>query len=626
MSAQGLAQTPQTLSADPLTPAGRWTANVNGRAATPPMGWNSWNAFRTLINEERLMGSAQALVDTGLAKLGYRYVNIDDGWWLKRRQSDKRMLIRTNLFPSAAVKGARHSSFRPITDKLHAMGLKAGIYSDIGYNSCSQAYMPESPNLPEGTRAERQIGLRDNMERDINLYFREWGFDYIKVDGCGIHAFRPGTPPVAERDFAVLGPYIDKASLNRTDIAGVRQMYARLGEVLANANPDGDYVYSICLWGDANVREWGKDFGNAVRTSDDILPQWTRMLYTFDTAAQRPLYAQPGSWNDPDMLEIGNGDFDANHLTEARSHFSLWAMINAPLLIGYDVQKLSPELVAILGNADLIRAHQDPAGHQAINAYESEDVQTLVKTTSDPGRKIVALFNRGNGTHEVTLLADHLKFAGGAPIALRDLWSKETLAPFIGERKFTLKPRETLVFEAVGTRALAGGMYLSEVPGMVNVAHDGVVRPEPDPMPHLGISPWNGTRDSARPMHGGRGSAQADQTAFGEAIQIAGKGYRTGIGVLANSRLELKADARFRRFAADVGVDDNSRQVDVPVTFLVYGDGKLLAQSAQMKFGDPVRKLSADVSGVRIVELVVRQSGETKLPASVAWADSALMN
>jgi hypothetical protein len=623
-----LASTPlaaQTAPADPLIARGHWTANTRGNAATPPMGWNSWNAFRTLINEERLMDTARTLVDTGLANLGYRYVNIDDGWWLKRRQSDRRMLIRTNIFPSTAVKGPRHSSFRPITDKLHAMGLKAGIYSDIGYNSCSQAYDPKSPNLPQGTRAERQIGLRDNMERDIDLYFREWGFDYIKVDACGLHAFRPGTPPVAERDFGVLGPFIDKASLNRTDIAGVRAMYAKLGEVLARSNPDNDYVYSICLWGDANVREWGKNFGNAVRTSDDILPKWTRMLYTFDTAAQRPLYAQPGSWNDPDMLEIGNGEFDSNHLTEARTHFSLWAMVNAPLLIGFDLKKLTPELLAILKNEELIRAHQDPSGHQAVLAYASEDVQTLVKSTSDPKHKLVALFNRGNGTHDVTLLAEHLKFAGGAPITLRDLWSKERLAPFTGERKFTIKPRETLVFEAVGTRVIPNGLYVSEVPGMVNVAHDGVVRPEPDPMPHLGISPWNGTRDSPRPMLGGRGSAQADQTALGEAIQLAGKGYRNGIGVLANSRLELKTDGKFRRFAAEVGVDDNSRQVDVPVTFQVYGDGKLLAESDPMKFGDKAHQLGVSIAGVKIVELVVRQTGERKLPASVAWADAALL-
>ncbi len=618
-----LAQTPP---GDPLTPKGVWTANMRGAAATPPMGWNSWNAFRTAISEERLMGNARAIVDTGLAKAGYRYVNIDDGWWLKRRQSDKRMLIRTNIFPSAAVKGAKHSSFRPITDRLHAMGLKAGIYSDIGYNSCSQAYMPESPNLPEGTRAERQIGLRDNMERDIDLYFREWGFDYIKVDACGLHAFRPGTSPVEKRDFAVLGPFVDKASINRTDIPGIRAMYARLGDVLERANPDGDYVYSICLWGEANVREWGKNIGNAVRTSDDILPKWTRMLFTFDTAAQRPLYAQPGAWNDPDMLEIGNGDFDADHLTEARSHFSLWAMINAPLLIGFDLTKLTPELLAILKNEDLIRAHQDPGGHQAIFGYSSEDVQTLVKTTSDPRRKIVALFNRGNGTHEVILQADHMKFASNAPVALRDLWSKQQLAPFTGSRKFTLKPRETLVFEAVGTRALPNGLYVSEVPGMVNVAHDGVVRPEPDPMPHLGISPWSGTQESARPTLAGRGSAQTDQTAFGEAIQIAGSSYRTGVGVLANSRLELKADAKFRRFTADVGVDDNSRQIDVPVVFEVYGDGRRLTRSKPAKFGDKPQQVSADISAVKIVELVVRQGEEPKIPASVAWANAALLN
>jgi hypothetical protein len=403
-------------------------------------------------------------------------------------------------------------------------------------------------------------------------------------------------------------------------------MYARLGEVLAKTNPDNDYVYSICLWGDANVREWGKNHGNAVRTSDDILPRWTRMLYTFDTAAQRPLYAQPGSWNDPDMLEIGNGEFDAEHLTEARSHFSLWAMINAPLLIGFDLKKLTPELLAILKNADLIQAHQDPSGHQAVLAYSSEDAQTLVKSTSDPRRKIVALFNRGNGTHEMTLLPEHLKFAGGSPIMLRNVWSKEQVTPFTGERKFTLKPRETLVFEAVGTRVLQNGLYLSEVPGLVNVAHDGVVRPEPDPMPHLGISPWSGTRESTRPMLGGRGSAQADQTAFGEAIQLAGQGYRTGIGVLANSRLEIKAGGKFRRFTAEVGVDDNSRQVDVPVTFEMYGDGKLIGQTKALRFGDKPEKLTANIGGVRIVELVVRQTAEPKLPASVAWADAALLN
>ncbi|NMN05375.1 hypothetical protein [Novosphingobium sp. SG916] len=124
---------------DALAPTGRWSANARGQAPTPPMGWNSWNAFGPAIDETKLMASAQALVDTGLAAKGYRYVDIDDGWWLKRRMPDGRMLVRTAMFPSAATPDGT-TSLRPLTDRLHAMGLKAGIYSDIGRNSCSQVF------------------------------------------------------------------------------------------------------------------------------------------------------------------------------------------------------------------------------------------------------------------------------------------------------------------------------------------------------------------------------------------------------------------------------------------------------------------------------------------------------
>jgi hypothetical protein len=129
------------------------------------MGWNSWNAFHTDVTEAKVLDSAKAIVDSGLRDLGYIYVNIDDGWWLKRRTSDGRMQVRTAIFPSAKVGGSETSSFRPFTDKLHRMGLKAGIYTDIGGNSCSQAYDLHSPNLPEGTTAERQIGLRAMCSR-----------------------------------------------------------------------------------------------------------------------------------------------------------------------------------------------------------------------------------------------------------------------------------------------------------------------------------------------------------------------------------------------------------------------------------------------------------------------------
>jgi len=212
-------------AADPLAPAGHWEGSARAGAGTPPMGWNSWNAFRTEVDEEKVIGAARVLVDSGLAKLGYTYVNLDDGWWRQRRAADGRLQIRTGIFPSAATGGPDGTSFRPFTDRLHAMGLKAGIYTDIGRNACSQAYDLDSPNLPEGTTAEREVGLDGHVVQDINLYFREWGFDYIKIDACGLADFVPGSELVKRHDYRALAPLIERGAINRTDIAAVRGRY-----------------------------------------------------------------------------------------------------------------------------------------------------------------------------------------------------------------------------------------------------------------------------------------------------------------------------------------------------------------------------------------------------------------
>jgi hypothetical protein len=140
-------------------------------AATPPMGWNPWNAFRTEVDEGKIMANADKIKRSGLAAAGYRYINLDDGWWLKRG-ADGRMIIRTSIFPSAAIGPDGRTSFRPLTDRLHAMGFKAGIYTDSGKNSCSQRWDPQSPNLPEGTVPEREIGLDGYEYQDLRLYFR----------------------------------------------------------------------------------------------------------------------------------------------------------------------------------------------------------------------------------------------------------------------------------------------------------------------------------------------------------------------------------------------------------------------------------------------------------------------
>ncbi len=610
---------------DPLEARGRWSIPERKQARTPPMGWNSWNAFRTEVDEAKVMGAAQTIVDSGLAKLGYVYVNIDDGWWLKRRTRDGRLQIRTALFPSARIQG-KDSSFRPFTDRLHAMGLKAGLYTDVGRNACSQAYDLHSPNLPEGSTAEREVGLHGHVEQDIALYFREWGFDYIKVDACGLNVYGAASPvvDVRKQGYRPFEPLIDQTSIARTDIPAVRGLYEGVAAALHETNADGDYILAICNWGTADVRSWGKQVGHLWRTSGDITPRWTRMLHNFDSASTRALYAKPGAWNDPDMLFVGHGDFDENHLTEARSHFSLWAIINAPLIIGYDLRNAPKSLLDIWGNADVVRINQDPLGHQAVIAYASDDVQILVKTLSN-GRKAVAVFNRGLAKQEVNLTAAHLKFSADKPIELRDLWTKMTLPAFTKETTLELEPRETLLFEASGTRRLPDGAYLSETPADINVAVDGVLNPEPDPVVHRMAGPWSGTRDSGeRPAYTGWGGAQADATPYDQALQVAGRRFDTGLGILSGSRLEVRNGGR-KRFEASVGVDDSTRNVADKVEFLVYGDGKLLQRSGAVAFGDAARPIEANVDGVKLLELVVRQTtGGSPVPVVVTWGEAAL--
>lgn len=605
-----------------LEPSGEWTGYEEGSAKLPPMGWNSWNAFYHDVDEEKVLASAEILVESGLAAKGYRYVNIDDGWWLRRSQPDGRMVIRTATFPSAALPDGS-TSFRPLTDKLHAMGLKAGIYSDIGLNSCGQTFGHGAANNPAGTLEEREVGLYGHVEQDIALYFEEWGFDYIKVDGCGIRGMGPDNPNVAAGIYREFPPLIDFDSVSRTDVPAVRGLYEKVADALERFNPDGDFVFSICLWGSADVRSWAHEVGNLSRTSEDIGPQWGRMLHNLDSAARRALYAQPGSWNDPDMLFVGTGDFDADHLVEARSHFSLWSILGAPLIIGYDLRKASPELLAIFGNEALIALNQDPAGNQAVLAFDTDDLQIYVKTLED-GSKGVALFNRTAAPLDATLTAAHLKFDSDAPVQLTDLWSGGDTT-FTGEQAFVLAPHETRVFRANGTRQLPDGIYLSEMPGSVNVAEDGIVHPEPDPSIHRAIISWQGTHGGGEPpRYAGWGGARADRAPYGEQLSIAGQAFATGIGVLANSRLEVRNDG-FERFTAEVGIDDSAADTEQRVRFELYGDGELIAQTGWLRFGQKVQPFQAPVAGSDIVELVVRTQEPTERPVPVTWGNAALL-
>lgn len=562
------------------------------------MGWNPWNAFRTEVTEAKIMGVAETLKSSGLTGAGYRYVNVDDGWWLKRR-ADGRIEVRTSMFPSAAV-GGGETSLRPFVERLHAMGLKAGLYTDIGRNACSQIWDPKSPNLPEGTQAEREVGSFDFQAQDMRLIFGEWKFDFVKVDACGLADYAPGKSAVTGGQYRALGPYIVRERPDLSNAVYVESLYASLNKAIAEVRPAGDAILSICTWGEANAADWARRHGQMWRTSADIHASWESMLHNFDSAARRPLYAGPGRWNDPDMLQIGNGAFDGRHLVGARAHMALWAIISAPLLLGADLTKLPQSLVEIAGNREVIAINQDPAGHQGVTVSRQGDTQAVVKSLAERGAKAVALINRGDKPARMSLSLARLNLALAADVTVRDVWRGDSrkLEGAVITRE--LGPRETVLLVVKGRPQPANAVYLNEMPANIHVAEDGqgVLAARLDPS-------WVPAQASAAPS--------------GAPLRVNGKRYDNGIGILSNSRLEVKLDKAYRRFRATAGVQDGAEGAP-EVRYSVYGDGKLLVK----KTGKGAVRLDVSVDGVRTLELVAEGGVTPPAPVMVAWGDARL--
>ncbi|GAA3750880.1 glycoside hydrolase family 27 protein [Terriglobus aquaticus] len=415
---------------------------------TPPMGWNPWNAFRTEVTEAKILAVAQALKQTGLAEAGYRFIDVDDGWWLQRN-AQHRLIVRTSMFPSAVMPDGT-TSLRPFVDRLHSMGLLAGLYTDIGRNACSQAWDPQSPNLPQGSVAEREIGSMDHQAQDMRLIFGAWNFDAIKVDACGLADFGPDKPAVKNGTYRALGPYIVRGQVSADQTAKVEALYASLKREIDTVRPQHDTALAICTWGEADVVRWGNRYGTSWRTSPDIEPTWKSMLANFDTAAAHPELAGPGHFNDPDMLELGNGEFDADHLDAARAHLSLWAMLNAPLILGSDITRWSPALVAVAGNREVIALDQDPLARQAVVVERNGDGEVLLKSLQD-GSRAVALVNRGDAPLHLSLPTSKLGLHGS--LVTRDLWTHKE-QPAGAAISADLLPRQTLLLRV---REASGG-------------------------------------------------------------------------------------------------------------------------------------------------------------------------
>ena len=342
-------------------------------AQTPPMGWNSWNYFAGKVTDKDIRDSADQIVASGMKDAGYIYVNIDDTWEGKR---DADGVMHTNdKFPD----------MKALADYVHSKGLKIGIYSGPGNKTCG------------GYAAS--LG---HEEQDAKLY-AEWGIDYLKYDECSF------TGDVLEKQAPG-----DKAAQMRLMVAA----YSKMGKALqATGRP---IVFSLCQYGWDAVWEWAPAIGgNLWRTTGDIYPGWDRIYSIVSQQSGLESYAGPGHWNDPDMLEVGNGKLS---LAENRSHFSWWALLAAPLLAGNDLPHMKPEINAILTNRDVIAIDQDSLGRQGSHAYSDGEVEVWVRHLKG-GALAIGVFNVGSdrySTHPFHL--DLAKLGLHGPQAGKDLW------------------------------------------------------------------------------------------------------------------------------------------------------------------------------------------------------------
>jgi len=354
----------------------------NGLAKTPPMGWNSWNLFAEKVDDQTVRGMADAMVSSGMKDAGYVYVNIDDTWEGVRDQNG--VLSTNHKFPD----------MKALADYVHSKGLKIGIYSGPGPRTCG--------NYPASYGYE---------EQDAKMY-AAWGIDYLKYDWCSA------------------------GNIYKND--QLQPVYQKMGDALhATGRP---VVYSLCEYGMGNVEKWGPAVGgNLWRTTGDISDSWDSMMDNIHKQVPTAPYAGPGRWNDPDMLEVGNGHMSDD---EYRTHMSLWALTAAPLLAGNDIRKMSDATKSILLNKEVIAVDQDPLGKQASPA-KNGNLETWIKPLKD-GSVAVGVVNLDNAPANASVKASDLGLKGGVRSA-RDLWAHKDVKFANGEYSATVPAHGVLM-------------------------------------------------------------------------------------------------------------------------------------------------------------------------------------
>ena len=377
---------------------------------SPLMGWASWNNFGVKISESIIEGQADGMVSSGLASFGYKYINIDDGFF-NGRYDDGSLRIDSVKFPHG---------MKALADYIHSKGLKAGIYSEAGSNTCGSVYN----NQAGGVGA----GLLQHDQQDIDLFLKSWGFDFLKVDYCG------GKEQLLDEKTR----YTDiKKAIDHTGIH--------------------DISYNVCRWQFPGT--WVTKLANSWRISEDVNASWQSVMYVIDKNTYLAPFASQGHYNDMDMLEIGRG------LTteEDKSYFSMWCMLSAPLVLGNDLTKITQHTKEIITNAEVIAVDQDTTGvqgHLVSGNKEGQQVWAKNLNGKQSRERAVILFNRSPFAAKITVKWKDLYLAG--IITVRDLWSHKNLAVKDSMLKVAVPSHGVMMLKVVGSKSRLQDVFEAE--------------------------------------------------------------------------------------------------------------------------------------------------------------------
>ncbi|HEX3903185.1 MAG TPA: NPCBM/NEW2 domain-containing protein [Polyangia bacterium] len=526
-----------------------------GLAPTPPMGWNSWNEFQGNVSEKLIKSVADALMANGLKDAGYTYVNIDDTWSNKAgRASDGSLQPDLNKFPDG-ISG--------VADYVHAAGLKLGIYGDRGTATCG------------GYPGSQGYEMQDAST------FASWGVDYLKYDNCN-------------------------ASLN------VETQYQTMQTALAaTARP---FVFSLCAW---QFYEWGVTTGNLWRTTSDISDGWPSIYANLLNNRTYAAYAGPNGWNDPDMLEVGVSDdlfTESVSHTEYQSHFSLWAISAAPLILGDDPTQLpdNPDILSILTNKEVIALDQDPLGLQGTQVWQSSDgtLSVWAKPLNAEGARGVVLLNAGADPADVSFTLPQIGLAGGSA-KLRDLVAHADLGTF----------DDSYTVAAIPSHGTATLLVTGSEP------------PSPSGTQDLSDLTWtyqaNGLGPVERDMSNGFSEA-----GDGTPISLFGTPYAKGLGMAAPAAVIYRLNKKCTSFSATVGIDDSTNGQG-SVVFQVWAQGgkddawtnlfTSLTLTGLNGSGPMAVPFQVDLTGMRRLKLLVTNAGDGAAWDRASWGNPQIV-